>query len=86
MRWNCNSSGVAICSDEPGIDGISVELTKSGDSVFRLKVFTDAEGKFRFSDLEPYDYKLEILVDEKYHHSPVLASKETTVTEAGTVQ
>ena len=63
---------------------VSVELTKSTDTTFRLKVTTDADGKFRFGDLEPADYALYIIYDTKYYISPTSAIKESSTEEGGT--
>jgi hypothetical protein len=78
MRIPTNSSG------EAGVADVSVELTKSTDTTFRLKIRTDADGKFRFGDLEPGDYALYVIYDAKYFSSPTSAMKDSTTEEGGT--
>jgi len=80
---NTNSD---LDNDERGIEGVAVELTKSSDTSFRLKAFTDPEGRFRFSDLELADYKLELAYDSAYFTSPTLAQKESTSSEGGKIR
>lgn len=65
---------------------VAVELTKSTDTTFRLKIRTDADGKFRFPDLEPSDYALYIIYDAKYYNSPISAMKESTSEEGGKIK
>jgi uncharacterized surface anchored protein len=73
-------------ADEGGVPEVAVELTKSTDTTFRLKLRTDADGKFRFPDLEPSDYALSIIYDAKYYNSPISATKESSTEEGGKVR
>jgi len=73
-------------TSEGGVADVAVELTKSTDTTFRLKIRTDADGKFRFPDLEPSDYALYIIYDAKYYNSPISAMKESTSEEGGKIK
>jgi len=77
---NTNSNQEA---GENGVMDVSVELTKSTDTTFRLKIITDGDGRFRFSDLEPSDYALFITYDSKLFHSPTTATKDSIADVGG---
>lgn len=81
--FNCH---LLHTTDEGGVADVAVELTKSTDTTFRLKIRTDADGKFRFPDLEPSDYALYIIYDAKYYNSPISAMKESTSEEGGKIK
>ena len=59
-------------TDEPGIEGVVVELIDAGGSVVGTDT-TDADGRYGFDWLDPADYHLEFAVPDGFVVSPINA-------------
>ncbi|HDP6153390.1 TPA: carboxypeptidase regulatory-like domain-containing protein, partial [Staphylococcus aureus] len=70
-----NKNGIQD-QDEKGISGVTVTLKDENDKVIKT-VTTDADGKYKFTDLDNGNYKVEFTTPEGYTPTTVTSGNDT---------
>jgi len=70
LVWNDADKDGIQDPGENGIEGVIVNLYKSGETVSLKSTKTDKSGKYLFANLEPGSYQIEFMLPERYTFSP----------------
>lgn len=80
LVWNdLNSNGLQD-NNEPGLDGVKVEITMINNSTpLQLDTLTDAAGYYYFDQLKPGSYDIKFYAPTGYHATVKMAGSDATL-------